>query len=152
MLTKLTSRNRLHLQKLIFPTFYRNWWFIATFTTAHQWSLLWILLNPGHTFPSYLRSILILSSHLHLVLSSGLIPSGCPVKALYASLFSSGCSAYLPHLIHYFIILVQRSTNHEVSHHELQRGFTCDPEQGEVAVCEHGNESSGPIKFRQCLD
>ena len=66
---------------------------------------IWSLMNPDHTFPSYLRSILILSSHLHLGLSSGLIPSGCPVKALYAFLISSRCSAYFPHLIHCLIIL-----------------------------------------------
>jgi hypothetical protein len=35
-------------------------------------------INPVHTTPSYLRSILILSTHLCLCLPSGLFPSGFP--------------------------------------------------------------------------
>jgi hypothetical protein len=47
--------------------------------------LSWI--NPVHTTPFYLRSILILSTHLQLGLSSGLFPSGLPTKILYAFFF-----------------------------------------------------------------
>jgi hypothetical protein len=42
--------------------------------------------------------ILILSSHRHLVLPSGLFPSGFPTKILYAFLFSHAC--YMPCLSH----------------------------------------------------
>jgi hypothetical protein len=41
--------------------------------------------SPVYTIPSYLRSILILSSHLRLGLPSGLFPSGSPTKILSAS-------------------------------------------------------------------
>jgi len=41
-------------------------------------------LDPVHTPTSYfLRTILILSSHLHLGLPSALLPSGFPTKTLY---------------------------------------------------------------------
>jgi hypothetical protein len=42
-------------------------------------------INPIHTIPSYLRSILILSTHLRLGLPSGLFPSSCPTNILHAS-------------------------------------------------------------------
>jgi hypothetical protein len=59
-------------------------------------------INLVHTIPPHpisLRSILILSSHLHLVLPSGLFPSGFPTKILYAFLFSSHSCYMSPHLI-----------------------------------------------------
>jgi hypothetical protein len=39
-------------------------------------------INPVHTTPSYLRSILILSTHLRLGLPSDLFPSGFPTNIL----------------------------------------------------------------------
>jgi hypothetical protein len=45
-------------------------------------------INPVHTTPSYLTSILILSFHLCLCLLSGLLPSGFRTKILYAWIFS----------------------------------------------------------------
>jgi hypothetical protein len=48
--------------------------------------------------PSYLRSTLILSTHLRLGLPSGLFPSGFPINILYAFLFSPfhvTCPAHL---------------------------------------------------------
>ena len=45
------------------------------------------------------RSILILSSHLHLGLPSGLFPPGFPTKTLYTPLFSPICVTCPDHLI-----------------------------------------------------
>jgi hypothetical protein len=55
-------------------------------------------INPVHTIPSYRRSILILSTHLHLGLPSGLFPSGFSTKILYA------CSSP-PFVLHVLSIL-----------------------------------------------
>jgi hypothetical protein len=41
-----------------------------------------------HTISSYLRSILMLPTHLRLCLPSGLLSSGYPINILYAVLFS----------------------------------------------------------------
>jgi hypothetical protein len=45
-------------------------------------------MNPALSTPSYLRSSLILSTHLRYGLHSGLFPSGFPTNILYAFLFS----------------------------------------------------------------
>ena len=53
-------------------------------------------INPFHTsHPTSWRSILILSSHLHLGLPSDIFPSGFPTKALYTPLLSH--TRYMPH-------------------------------------------------------
>jgi hypothetical protein len=51
-------------------------------------------IDPVHTTPDYLRSILILSTHLRLRLPSGPFPSGFPTNILYAFLFPHSC--YMP--------------------------------------------------------
>jgi hypothetical protein len=56
-------------------------------------------INPIHTIPSYLRSILILSTQLRLGLPSGLFPSGIPTNILYAFLFSHIRATCPVHLI-----------------------------------------------------
>jgi hypothetical protein len=56
-------------------------------------------INPIHTFPSYLRSILILSTYLRLGLPSGLFPSGFPTNILYAFLLSRIRATFPAHLI-----------------------------------------------------
>jgi hypothetical protein len=55
-------------------------------------------INPIHSIPSYLRSVLKLSTHLRLGLPSGLFPFGFPTNILYAFLFSpirTTCPAHL---------------------------------------------------------
>jgi hypothetical protein len=53
-------------------------------------SLLHVIsqINPVYTTPSYLRSILILSTHLRLGTPRGLFPSDFPTNTLYAILCS----------------------------------------------------------------
>jgi hypothetical protein len=60
------------------------------FTRVRQWFLSWarwIQSTPSH--PIFLRSVLVLFSHLPLGLPSGLLPYGLATKILYAFLISS---------------------------------------------------------------
>jgi hypothetical protein len=69
------------------------------FTRALNWSLSWV--RSIQSLPSHyisLRSILILSTNLHLGLPSGPFPSGFRTNILYALLFAlirATCPAYL---------------------------------------------------------
>ena len=96
-LTLLTNpRSKVPLENLTgfqlvkkFPAFYATRKFITAFTSARHLSLSWASLIqsiPPHR-TSY-GSILILSSHLRLGLSSGLFPSGFPTKTMYTPLLS----------------------------------------------------------------
>jgi hypothetical protein len=102
----LTPWNRVLLEKLTglhlvkqFPAFYGTRMFITAFASARHLSLSWassIRCIPPP--PTSWRSFLILSSHLHLGLPSGLFPSGFPTKILYTPLLypvSAICPAHL---------------------------------------------------------
>ena len=102
----LTPWSRVLLEKLTvsqlvkkFPTFYGNRRFITAFRSAHRLSQPWARSIQSMTPHSIAwRSILILSSHLHLVLPSGLLPSGFPTKTLHTPLLSpirATCPAHL---------------------------------------------------------
>ena len=90
----LTLWNRVLLEKLTafklvknFLAFYGTRKFISAFTSARQLSLSWassVQSIPPH--PTSCKSILMLSFHLHLVLPSGLFPSGFPTKILHTRL------------------------------------------------------------------
>ena len=103
----LTPWCRVFLEKLTrlqlfkkFPAFHGTRRFITALTSVRHLSLSWASpIQSIHPHPTSWRSILILSTHLHLGLPSGLLLSGFPTKTLYNPL-SSPTSATCPaHLI-----------------------------------------------------
>ena len=95
LLEKLTG---LQLVKK-FPAFHGTRNFITALTSVRHLSLTWASpIQSIYPHPTSWRSILILSTHLHLGLRSSLFPSSFRTKALYTSLSSSiraTCSAHL---------------------------------------------------------
>jgi hypothetical protein len=72
-----------------FPAFYETRRFNTEFTRALHLSLSWARpIQSKLPHPDSKRFILILSNHLNLGLSSGLLPSGFPTNNLYPFLFS----------------------------------------------------------------
>ena len=72
-----------------FPVFHGTRRFITAHTSVRQLSLSWANpIQPIYPHPTSWRSILILSTHLRLCLTSGLFPSGFPTKTLYTPLSS----------------------------------------------------------------
>ena len=102
----LTPCRRAPLEKLMstlsvkkFPAFYGTWRLTAVFTCTRHLSLSWarsIQFMLPH--PNSRRSILILSSHLHLGFTSCLFPAR-PTKTLYTPLISPICATCPGHLI-----------------------------------------------------
>jgi len=92
----LTPRCRVLLEKLTglqlvkkFPTFHGTRRFITALTSVHHLSLSWASpIQSIYPHPTSWRSTLILSTHLHLCLPSGLFPSGFPTKTLYTPLLT----------------------------------------------------------------
>ena len=102
----LTQWSRVLLEKLTgfqlvkkFPAFYGTQWFIITYARVRHLSLSWVRsIQSVPPIPLQRRSSLILSSHLHLGLPSGLCPSSFPTKTPYTlllSLIRATCPAHL---------------------------------------------------------
>jgi hypothetical protein len=66
--------------------------FFTMFTAACYWTIPWIRwIHSTFSHSISFRSILILSSYLHLCLPHGLLPSSFLTKILYAFLISPSC-------------------------------------------------------------
>ena len=112
LLEKLTGQQLV--KKL--PAFHGTRRFITALTSARHLSLSWASpIQSIYTHPTSWRSILILSTHLRLVLPSGLLPSGFPTKTLYTPLSSpirTTCPAHLILLDFITRTIWVRSTSH----------------------------------------
>ena len=107
----LTPWCRVILEKLTglqlvkkFTAFHGTRRFITALTSFRHLSLSWASpIQSTYPHSTSWRSILILSTHLHLGLPSGLIPSGFPTKTLY----TPSSHPYAPHAppIPFFSIL-----------------------------------------------
>ena len=87
-----------------FPAFHETRRFITALTSLRHLSLSWASpIQSIYPHPTSWRSILILSTHLRLGLSSGLFPSGFPTKTVY----TPSPYPYAPHAqpISFFSIL-----------------------------------------------
>ena len=95
LLEKLTG---LQLVKK-FPAIHGTQRYITALTSVRHLSLSWASpIQSIYPHPTSWTSILILSTHLHLGLPTGLLPSGFPSKTLYTPLSSpirATCPAHL---------------------------------------------------------
>ena len=101
----LTAWCRVLLEKLTglqlvkkFPVFHGTRRFITAPTSVRHLSLSWASpVQSIYPHPTSWRSFLILFTHLHLGLPSGLFPSGFPTKTLYTPTHT----CHMPSLSHY---------------------------------------------------
>jgi hypothetical protein len=102
----LTARCTVLLEQLTvlqpvkkFPAFHGTRRFITALTSVRHLSLSWAIpIQSTYPHPTSCRSVIILSTHLHLGLPSGLFPSGFPHQEPIHPLPSpirSTCSAHL---------------------------------------------------------
>ena len=86
-----------HLVMKFLAFFFWTSRFIATFTRAHHLSLSWARsIQPMPPHSTFWRTILVLPSHIHLGLPTGLVPSRFPTKTLYASGAAPVLSVLMP--------------------------------------------------------
>ena len=119
----LTPWYRVFLEKLtglqlvkMFPAFHGTRRFITALTSVRQMYLSWAsTIQSLYPHPTSWRSILILSTHLHLDLPSCLLLSGFPSKNQYTPLSSNIRATCAAHPILFDLSLAQywvRNTDH----------------------------------------
>ena len=115
-LTNFLTQLPVSLLAKQYPAFCGTKMFITLFTTARHASLSWVKLIQPTPSSISLRSRLILSIHLCLVLVNGLFPSGFPTEAPYVPHLSFVCAPCRTLLIHFNLfmwVILARSTNPE---------------------------------------
>ena len=100
LVTKTSWKLTLPEHMREFPTFYRVYSFVTVFTVAVSFVHIFFQINAIHALLSHLFTpILIWPTHLPLVITRGLFPSGVPIKIQQAHLLCPIHATYPAHLI-----------------------------------------------------